>query len=123
METAAELPRLCPRPPQSRSGQSCSFLEAGPTLTSATQEENRSAAGQVLPTQLSLRRTTRESWEHKQGWARLGRFRKHVLLLTIIRGTQPTLETAAYPLAMMLQFGQKLKLDAQALIGAQLQDR
>lgn len=33
----------------------------------------------------------------------------------------PRLES--YPLVMMLQCGQKLKLDAQTFVGAQLQDR
>lgn len=61
--------------------------------------------------------------EQKQGWACLGCFKNHILSLAIMRGTQSTLGPAAYPLVMMLQSGQKLKLDAQAFIGVQLQDR
>lgn len=52
-----------------------------------------------------------------------GKLSKTLLLLTIVGRTQSTLGPAAYPLVMMLQFRQKLKLDTHTFIGVQLQDR
>lgn len=41
----------------------------------------------------------------------------------VIRGTQSTQELDSYPLVMMPQLGEELKLDTQTLIGVQLQNR
>lgn len=44
-------------------------------------------------------------------------------LILLVRLHHKVAEGKTPPLVMMLQFGQKLKLDAQTLVSAQLQDR